>query len=79
MEPAKAVIMSDKSTDHIDSDKYMRRLPQSNRPGQNVGIDHTSVNGTCQSCHLSDKSTDHMLTTASTCGDCHNPNGWLEI
>ena len=25
---------------------------------------------------LSDKSTDHV-DTASTCGDCHNPNGWL--
>ena len=35
-----------------------------------------SVNGTCESCHLSDKTMDHIVS-ANTCGDCHDPSGWL--
>ena len=62
--------MSDKSTVHIVSDNTCGDCHNSTGWSDAI-MDHSSVSGTCESCHLSHKSTDHV-DTASTCGDCHN-------
>ena len=34
--------------------------------------------GACDSCHVSDKSTTHILSS-NTCNDCHGTSAWLPL
>ena len=41
-------------------------------------MDHALANGTCESCHISDKPSGH-ISSPDTCGDCHDPTVWTDI